>query len=327
MPERLPEFPVPTQEIVSCLDGVVYIASAERPTCGTVVAAGFGPWEARIRAQTRARALEDLYQITAGPGGDPGSTELRLADFVAGSVHAVGSHVAGVGVASGTPYLLPVEVVWLGERDCGVAPTVVGVMDDSSDHVSSAIADVLAYHVVTGWWGHRGIPLLRVTRLLDSMIAPAAVAAACAAGLVVSAYVVPGPDVQTVLASIVVPEVVAPGQPSAAIGIAAGRLVASTVPVAFLRALAAMVQPPGAAPGAHHLAWRCRAADIAWLERHALEADLTRADELAFWEGLPDWADIARRQFGHEPVLFSAGLSGHPAKVLCPGASCYRRMG
>ena len=180
MPDRSPEFPVFPQEILSCLDGLVHVASASRPTCGTVVAAAFGPQDARARARTRVRALDDLYRIPArprGPGGDHGFIKLRLADFVAGPVRAGGRYVAGEGVTSGRPYLLPVEVVRLGERDGDVAPTVVGVMDDSSDQVSSAIADILAAHVVTSWWDHPGIPLLRVTRQFDNMTAPGTMAA------------------------------------------------------------------------------------------------------------------------------------------------------
>jgi hypothetical protein len=280
MPERLPEFPVRPRKITRCLDGLVYLASADRSARGTVIVADFGHEDALTRARTRARALDDLDHIPAGPG----------------------FRVAGVGVASGQAYLMPVEAVWA--RD--VASATVGVVEDASDPISSAIADVLAHHVVTAWWGHPMIPLLRVTSQLREM---SVIVSACAAGLAVSAYVLPGQDFQTVLVSILGRERV--------VGMAAGRLVASTAPVAFLRALAAMARPPEAA--AAHLAWTCRAADITWLERCALDADLTRADELAFWEGLPDWADIASRQFGHEPVIFSPG--GHPAKVVCPGAA------
>jgi hypothetical protein len=314
MPERLPEVPASPQ-IVSCLDGQVYLASAHGPGCGTVVAAGFGHEDALTRARTRARALDDLYRLRTGPESVPGGRRLRLADFVASPIGDGRFAVAGQGVASGARYLLPVEVVWLGERACGVVPTAVGVVEDPADPVSSAIADVLAGHVMAGWWGHPRIPLLRVTGQLRHMTSPAE-----AAGLAVSGYVLPGADFQTALVCI------AGGQRGPVFGIAAGRLVSSAAPVAFLRALAARLRPSGD-PAAHHLAWRCRAADIAWLERSALEADLTRADELAFWEGLPDWADIARRQFGHEPVLFSSGRPGRPAKVVCPGASCYRAPG
>jgi hypothetical protein len=282
MPERRPEFPVWPREIVSCLEGRVYLAAAERPTCGTVVAAGFGHEDALTRARTRATALDDLYRIRAGPGA-PGVVE-------------------GHGVISGVPYLLPAEVM---------APAAAGVVEDPADQVSSAIADVLACHVAAGWWGHPRIPLLRVRRQLRDMIAPAE-----AAGLAVSAYVLPGTDFQTVLVCVAARAEL----DSAVIGVAAGRLVASAASAAFLRALAAHLRPHGAV-ATHHLAWRCRAADVAWLERSALEADLSRADELAFWEGLPDWADIARRQFGHEPVLLRTGPSGRAAKVICPGAS------
>ena len=53
MPERLPDFPAWSPVIVRCLDGMVYLASAERPGSGIVVAAGFSHEDARTRADAR----------------------------------------------------------------------------------------------------------------------------------------------------------------------------------------------------------------------------------------------------------------------------------
>jgi hypothetical protein len=296
-----------------------------------VVSAGFAAEDALARAELRATALDDLQHDAGEPFPLPGESSpagprrgrLRLADPPARG----GRRVAATGVLSGERCLLPAGAVWPGWRPGQAGPAVVGVVDDPADMVSSAIADILAHDLVTRWWGHPHIPLLRVTRRLSQIITPGALGSAAAMGLRVAAFVLPGSDFQIAI--------VALAGRQTTIGVAAGRLAASATAEAFLRALAALMlawhgAPLAdsvaalAAPGHRQMAWRSEAGELGYLERSAIEADLTQSDELAFWEGLPDWAGIAHRRYGHEPVVYSASRSRHATKVICPGAACYR---
>ncbi len=318
--------PVPLEGVAECLGGEVHLAYAQRPVSGVVtVAAGFSPDAAMTRAELRATAMDALYRIPDGVArpctGDDGR-ELCLADFMPEPPSDRHSSVAGVGLLSRERYLLPAEVVWMGERDCRVEPTVVGVVDDRSDGASGAIADLLAHDVVTRWWASPRMPLLRVSEHLERLI-PASVASAVSAlGLWVSAFVLPGPDFQIAVVGV--------SGEGTTIATAAARSVKAAVGEAFLRAVAARAQPWNTLPVADSLrrltVWHREADYLAYLERSAVDADPSVADEPVTRDGALGWADIASRRFGHEPVLVGFGAFDDPVKVVCPGAACYRTV-
>ncbi|ETK37168.1 hypothetical protein [Microbispora sp. ATCC PTA-5024] len=307
--------------IAECLGGEVHLAYAERSGSGAVtVAAGFSPGAARARAEARASALDNLYRLPDGLAplrAGEGDRHLGLADFMPRPPDDSASRVTGVGLLSRERYQLPVEVVWLGERDCRVEPTLVGVVDDG---VSEAIADLLAHDVVIRWWSSPGFPLLRVSAYLDRLIPPGVVAAASALGLWVSAFVLPGPGFHIALVGV--------GGEGTTVATAAARTVRAAVGEAFLRAMAARAQPWNTLPTGDSLrrltVWHRESDYLAYLERSAIDADPPALDEPAVWEGPMSWPDLACRRFGHEPILIGLDAPSGPVKVVCPGAACYR---
>ncbi|MFF5207118.1 hypothetical protein [Streptosporangium sp. NPDC000396] len=313
-------------EIAECLGGEVHLAYAQRPAFGVfTVAAGFSPDAARTRAEARASAMDALHRIPDGGAGvDAGGDgrRLRLADFMPEPPADSHSLVPGIGLLSRERYLLPAEVVWMGERDCRVEPTVVGVVDDHPDGISGAIADLLAHDVVTRWWASPRVPLLRISEHLGRLIPPGVASAVSALGLWVSAFVLPGPDFRIAVVGV--------SGEGTTIATAAASSVKAAVGEAFLRAMAARAQPWNTLPNADSLrrlmVWHREADYLAYLERSAVDADPVMVDEPAVWEGAPGWADIACRRFGHEPVLVRLGTSDDPVKVVCPGAACYRTV-
>ncbi|WP_214410606.1 hypothetical protein [Sphaerisporangium fuscum] len=317
--------PAPAEDIAECLGGEVHLAYARRPATGLVtVAAGFTPEAARARARTRAAALEVLHML---PGGFPqprmgGERDLYLSDFMPDPPAEGHERVAGLGLLSGERYLLPAEVVWMGERDCGVEPTAVGVVGDEDDGVSGAIADLLAHDMVTRWWSSPRMPLVRVSAHLASLIPESAAAAVPALGLRVSAFVLPASGFQIAVVGV--------SGEGTTIATAAARTVKEAVGEAFLRALAARAQPWSTLSTADSLrrltVWHREVDYLAYLEWSALDADLGSLDPAEAGDGSPGWADIACRRFGHEPIVVGLDMLGRPVKVLCPGAACYRTV-
>jgi hypothetical protein len=318
--------PVHPEEIAECLGGEVYLAYAHRSGSGVVtVAAGFSPEVARGRARVRSAALDALYRLPDGfaelRAHDHGK-ELRLADFMPEPPADEHSRVAGTGLLSRDRFLLPAEVVWMGDRECRVEPTAVGVIDDVSDGVSSAIADVLAHDVVTRWWASPRMPLLRVSQHLDVLVSSELASAISALGLRVSAFVLPGPDFQIAVVGV--------SGEGTTIATAAARSVKEAVGEAFLRAVAARAQPWNTLSTADSLrrltVWHREVDYLAHLEWSALDADPSTVDQQEARDGAPSWADIAARRFGHEPILVRLGPLDNPVKVVCPGAACYRTV-
>ncbi|WP_424530161.1 hypothetical protein ACOZ38_11200 [Sphaerisporangium viridialbum] len=319
--------PVHMEEIAECLGGEVYLAYAHRRESGVVtVAAGFAPEVARGRARVRASALDALHLLPDGgtepcAGGD--GRELCLSDFMPDPPPDHHARVAGVGLLSQEQYMLPAEVVWMGERDCRVEPTAVGVIeDDAPDGVSGAIADLLAHDMVTRWWASPRMPLLRVSQHLGLLIPPGAADAIPALGLRMSAFVLPGPDFQIAVVGV--------SGEGTTIATAAARSVREAVSEAFLRAVAARAQPWNTLSTADSLrrltVWHREVDYLAYLEWSALDADASVIDQPGVWDGALGWADIACRRFGHEPILVGLGAFGDPVKVVCPGAACYRTV-
>ncbi|WP_433241149.1 hypothetical protein ACQPYK_35740 [Streptosporangium sp. CA-135522] len=269
--------------------------------------------------------MDALYRIpdgVANPCVAEGGRRLCLSDFMPEPPPDNRSRIAGVGLLSRERYVLPAEVVWMGERDCRVEPTVVGVLEDRFEGVSDAIADLLAHDVFTRWWASPRMPLLRVSEHLGGLIPQSVASAASALGLWVSAFVLPGPDFQIAVVGV--------SGEGTTIATAAARSVRSAVGEAFLRAVAARAQPWDTLPVADSLrrltVWHREADYLAYLERSAVDADPSVLDEPAPWEGAPGWADIACRRFGHEPILVRLGAADDPVKVVCPGAACYRTV-
>ncbi|MEZ0075121.1 hypothetical protein [Planotetraspora sp. GP83] len=99
---------------------------------------------------------------------------------------------------------------------------------------------------------------------------------------------------------------------------------------AFLRAMAARAQPWSTLPTADSLrrfaVWHRETDHVTYLERWAVDADpraLDAGEAGAAGLTMPDWAAVARRRFGHEPVVVEAGTSHEAVKVVCPGAARY----
>ncbi|WP_248964379.1 hypothetical protein [Sphaerisporangium perillae] len=314
------------EEFAECLGGEVYLAYAHRPETGVLtVAAGFSPEVARGRAKVRAAALDALYRLPDGvaePCDQDDGRELCLSDFMPEAPSDNHSRVAGTGLLSRERYMLPAEVVWMGDRDCRVEPTAVGVIDDDAGGVSGAIADLLAHDMVTRWWTSPRMPLLRVSQHLSMMIPEGAAAAIPALGLRVSAFVLPGPDFQIAVVGV--------SGEGTTIATAAARSAREAVAEAFLRAIAARAQPWNTLSTADSLrrltVWHREVDYLAYLEWSALDADASALDQPEMREGTPGWADIACRRFGHEPILVTLGEFGDAVKVVCPGAACYRTV-
>ncbi|MFC4586733.1 YcaO-like family protein [Sphaerisporangium corydalis] len=318
-----PRSPVHLQEVAECFGGEAYLAYAQRPESGVVtVAAGFTPDVARGRAKVRAAALDALYQLPDGVTERRAGRELSLADFMPEPPADNRARVGGVGLLSRERYLLPAEVVWMGDRDCRVEPTAVGVIGDTYEGVSGAIADLLAHDMVTRWWANPRMPLLRVSDHLDALISPGAAAAVPALGLRVSAFVLPGPDFQIAVVGL--------SGEGTTIATAAARSAREAVREAFLRAVAARSEPWNTLSTADSLrrltVWHREVDYLAYLEWSALDADPSAFDRSEAADEPPSWADIAARRFGHEPILVGLGAFDDPVKVVCPGAACYRTV-
>ncbi|MBG0829072.1 hypothetical protein HS041_14970 [Planomonospora sp. ID67723] len=306
-------------EVTDCLGGAAHLAYAQAPVSGlAVITAGFSAYEARTRAQARAAALDYLHGF---PHGGPehsttGGRELRLADFVQDPPEGGGLRVPGTGLLSGNPYHVPVEVVWLGERECRIEPTMSGVVDNG---VSGGISGILAHEVVSRWWASPRHALLRVSAHLDRLLPQGVMAAATGLGLRVSGFVLSARDVRVALVIV--------GGDGATMAAAAGRTVKSAVSEAFLQAMAAKAEPWDTLTTADSLrrfaVWHREADYAAYLERSAVDADPRLIEEPG---GLrpASWPEIAGRWFGNEPVAIEAGASGEIVKVVCPGAACYR---
>ncbi|GII76271.1 hypothetical protein Sru01_12530 [Sphaerisporangium rufum] len=315
-----PVAPLP-EEVAECFGGEVFLAYAGHPESGVLtVAAAFGAAAARAKAQARAGAMDVLRRLPdegAGPCTGADGRRLCLDDFMPEAPAETRSLVAGTGLLSREPYLLPAEVVWLGERDCRVEPTSVGVVDGGVD---AAIADLLAHDMVTRWWADPRTPLLRVSEHLGTLIPPGAAAAVPALGLRVSAYVLPGPGFQIAVAGL--------SGDGTTIAAAAARSAPAAVAEAFLRAVAARAQPWNTLPTADSLrrltVWHREVDYLAYLEWSALPADPALLAPFEERHETLSWADMACRRFGHEPVLVSG--PGGPVKVVCPGAACYRTL-
>ncbi|GAA3430162.1 hypothetical protein ACWDTT_33615 [Streptosporangium sandarakinum] len=307
-------------EVAGCLGGTVYLAHAQAsPAAPAVIAAGFSAYAARTRARARATALDLLHRLPPGPEpvavAGPGGRRLRLTDFVSGPPED-GPVVVGTGLLTGERYLLPAEVCRLGESDGAVEPTEVGVVDNG---VSAAVAELLAHDVVTRWWADPRQRILRVSRYLDRLLPPGVVEAASGLGLWVSAFVLPAPGARIALVGV--------GGEGATMAAAAARTVKEAVGEAFLRAMASRAQPWDELPAGDSLrrlvVWHREADYLAYLERSAVDADSRLLGEPG---GLrpSNWADVASRRFGHEPVAVTAGPSRQVVKVVCPGAACHR---
>ncbi|MCT9933213.1 hypothetical protein N5079_23670 [Planotetraspora sp. A-T 1434] len=333
-------------EVAECLDGTVHLAYAQTSALFSgaepgvaIVAAGFSPHEAHARARRRAWALDLLHRLPhegAGPL-DAAAQELSLTDFVPdlipglppgllpgllpGAVDAGRPVVTGTGLLTGRPYALPIEVVWAGDRDCPVEPTTVGVVDKD---VPAAVAELLAHDVLSRWWAAPGLPLTRLSTHLDQLLPPGVASAASGLGLGVSAFLLPASDGRIALALVGV------AGDGAAIATAAAPTAGEAVGQAFLRAMAARAQPWSTLAAADSLrrfaVWHREADYVTYLERWAVDADpraLDAGEAGAAELTTPDWAAIARRRFGHEPVVVEAGTSHEAVKVVCPGAACY----
>ncbi|HEX4817131.1 MAG TPA: hypothetical protein VFV66_30690, partial [Nonomuraea sp.] len=237
-------------------------------------------------------------------------------DFLVDPPVDAGGHVAGVGLLSGNRYRVPAEVVWLGERECRVEPTMSGVVDHG---VPEGIAELLAHDVVGRWWAGARQPLLRVSAFLDRLLPPEVTAAAARLGLRVSAFVLSEAGIRIALVIV--------GGDGATLAAAAGRTVKSAVGEAFLRAMAAKALPWSSLPLADSLrrfaVWHREGDYAAFLERLGVDATRRIIDEPS---GLrpSSWPEIATRRFGHEPIVVEAGGTGVAVKVVCPGAACYR---
>ncbi|WP_182904372.1 hypothetical protein [Microbispora sp. H13382] len=338
------ETPGTAGEVAGCLDGTVHLAYARASAADPpVVAAGFSAEAALSRARARARALGLLREgpaPRATPGG--GGRALRLSDFVphpiapqliaphAAAPHAAVPHatvphptgsggplVAGRGLLTGAGYRLPGEVVWLREHGGPVEPTAIGVVDDCAP---AGVADVLAHDAVLRWRAASRRPPLRITPYLGGLLPPGVAEAASGLGLSISAYVLPAGEVRTVLVRV--------RGAATTTAAACGRTLGAAVREAFLLAVAAGAQPGQAVPDlgapSRLVAWRHEDGHPADLERTAVDADPGIVDEPA--GPVPSgWAGVAYRRFGHEPILVEAGESREAVKVVCPGASCYRR--
>ncbi|MEV0829631.1 hypothetical protein [Nonomuraea rubra] len=312
-------------EVVDCLGGAVHLAYAEAAGEGTgevaVIVAGFSGHEARTRARARARAsaVRALRELAERPGRAvrerPGK-ELRLDDFVDGPPGSAGVLVPGVGLLSGTRYLLPAEVVWLERQECRVEPATSGVVDHG---VAEAIAEIFAHDVVARWWADPRRPLLRVSEQLDRLLPPGVMAAATGLGLRVSAFVLSAQDASVALVTV--------GGDAGALAVAADRTVKSAVSEAFLLAMASRAQPWHTLPLPDSMrrfaVWHREGDYAAYLESMAVEADTSLVHELG---GLrpASWPEIAGHRFGHEPVAVEPQAPGQVVKVVCPGAACYR---
>ncbi|MFF0310076.1 hypothetical protein ACFYSC_21815 [Streptosporangium sp. NPDC004379] len=318
--------PGTTGEVTGCLGGTVHLAYAQAsPAAPAVIAAGFSAYAALTRARARADALGLLHRLPAGSdpvsGSGPvpglGGRRLRLTDFVPGTPED-GPVVAGTGLLTGDRYLLPAEVCRLGEGDGMVEPTEVGVVDNG---VSAAVAELLAHDVVTRWWADPRRRILRVSRYLDRLLPPGVVEAASGLGLWVSAFVLPAPDARVALVGV--------GGEGTAMAAAAARTVKEAVGEAFLRAMASRAQPWDELPAGDSLrrlvVWHREADYLAYLESSAVDTGPRLLGEPG---GLrpSNWADVASRRFGHEPVAVTAGPSRQVVKVVCPGAACHRPL-
>ncbi|MET8161256.1 hypothetical protein ABZT47_33275 [Sphaerisporangium sp. NPDC005289] len=316
--------PVRAEETAECLGGEVHLAYAHRPESGVLaVAAHFSAETARGRARVRAAALDALHRLPDGvavPCPPDDHRELCLSDFMPDPPSGRHSRVAGIGLLSHERYVLPAEVVWMGERDCRVEPTAVGVIGEEG--VSGAIADLLAHDMVTRWWASPRMPLLRVSQHLATMIPGEAAEAAAALGLRVSAFALPGPDFQIAVVGV--------SGEGTSIATAAARTIGEAVAEAFLRALAARAQPWDSLSIADSLrrltVWHREVDYLAYLEWSALDADGSVMDRPMPGDGESGWADIACRRFGHEPIVVTLGDTGEAVKVVCPGAACYRTV-
>ncbi|MFC0865712.1 hypothetical protein ACFHYQ_25780 [Sphaerimonospora cavernae] len=315
-----PWWPGRTGEIAECLGGGVYLAYAEGPAAGAAtVAAGFTPDNALARARTRAAALDALHGMAGGaPAPSPGARRLSLADFLPEPPFGdTGTDVPGVGLLSRDGYLLPAEVVRIGGRDGGVEPTLVGVVEED---ICAAIADVLAHDVTIRWWESPRVPLLRVTEHLGRLLPRGLASATRLLDLRVPAYVLPGADFQIGLVGV--------SGEWTTVAVAAGRTVRDAIGEAFLRAMVARALPWEALPATDFLrrvtVWHREADYLAYLERWAVDADPGTLDDSGLWESALGWPDIACRRFGHEPIAVGTGSAVAVAKVVCPGAACYR---
>jgi hypothetical protein len=92
--------------------------------------------------------------------------------------------------------------------------------------------------------------------------------------------------------------------------------------------VACRAQPWSTLPSADSLRrltfWHREADYLTYLDRSAVEAESIVLGDVTP-STVQAWAESALRRFGHEPVLVGS-LSDHPAKVVCPGAACYRSM-
>ncbi|GAA2212353.1 hypothetical protein GCM10009850_078150 [Nonomuraea monospora] len=313
-------------EVVDCLGGAVHLAYAEAAGEGgaevAVIVAGFSGHEARTRARARARAeamralCEPAGRTSRSAGGRAAAKELRLDDFVEDPPRSAGGTVPGVGLLTGNRYLLPAEVVWLDRQESGVEPATSGVVGHG---VPEAIAEIFAHDVVARWWAGPHRPLLRVSEQLDRLLPPGVMDAAVGLGLRVSAFVLSAQDASVALVTV--------GGDAGALAVAADRTVKSAVSEAFLLAMASRAQPWHTLPLPDSLrrfaVWHREGDYAAYLEGMAVEADTSLVHELG---GLrpASWPEIAAHRFGHEPVAVEPGTPGQVAKVVCPGAACYR---
>ncbi|MFB9881147.1 hypothetical protein ACFFMN_24755 [Planobispora siamensis] len=308
-------------EVADCLGGAVHLAYAQASASGpAAITAGFSAYEAQTRAQARAVALDYLHRLSGEDGGGPGAggRRLRLADFVPEPPQEGPLGVPGTGLLSGAPYRLPAEVVWLGERESLVEPTVSGIVDQGA---SAGVAELLAHDVVARWWADPRHPLLRVSAHLDRLLPVSVMAAASGLGLRVSAFVLVASDIRVAMVMV--------GGDGAMLAVAAGRTVKAAVGAAFLQAMAVKAQPWDTLTAGESLrrfaVWHREADYAAHLERSAVEADPRLIEEPG---GLrpSNWSEIAARRFGHEPIAVEAAGSGEIVKVVCPGAACYRAV-
>lgn len=314
-------------QVTELLGGLLHIAYAERPAVVTV-ATGFTPGSARDRAELRASALDSLraltapvsekepagpYQANAAAMSSPVPIRvLGLADFMPDPPDDGPERVSGIGALTGERYLVPEEVVWTGEANARVEPTLVGLV--AADGVSGAIADLLAHDVVTRWWADPRIRLLNMSHRVPGMLPSGVAGALTMMRLRVSAFVLPASDFPIAVVGV--------SGDGTTIAAAASRSVTAAVREAFLRAMAARAQPWDTLPIADSLrrltVWHREADYLTHLERWATAPGpppSEHTDPLG-------WADIACRRFGHEPILIGR-TPATAVKVICPGAACH----
>lgn len=225
--------------------------------------------------------------------------------------------VAVAGVVSDDVYLVPEGFVFPGAVD--LVPAGMAAAPSTGDAVARAVADLLAADLLTRWWesADRADQAADVTRLLPGAVSGRLLEKVAGDGLEASALLL---ERDGFFVAVVVLHTGRGG--AATLGQAAGGAAAGALEEALLRAVAAQRTSPSDLPvpeRVRHLAvWHCGAEYLAEMRRRSRPVE--RVPESG---GSPDWADLACRRFGHEPLAATGALPDGrvAARVICPGAA------